>query len=213
MRKQREDFWEVPLLGWDKVAIIGGGHSLKGADWNNIRSLASTYHFIGTNAAYKLGNWIEMIVFGDKKFWDWNKEELVSFSNPVIAVNEDLMREGIKTTHRLGIGWETNRKRRRIAWNSNSGAAAINLAALLGAEKIILLGFDMKLSSDGENNWHEYHKTPTLRPEFGKFINRFRYVDEGCKESRIKVINANPDSALPYFPKMSIEDAFNAKCQ
>lgn len=204
-------FWQIPNLNWNKIAIVGGGPSLTNVDWDYIRDLGREYHFIGANAAYKLGHWIEYVIFGDKKFWDWNKKEISHslISQNYIAVNENLIDEtDLLVVKRLSLGWVNDRTKRSIAWNCNSGAAAVNLAALLGAKKIILLGFDMKLSFNGNNNWHQYHKVPIVNPMFCKFIHRFKYVEKGCKEMNIEVINTNPESELPYFPKMTIEEAF-----
>ena len=181
---------------------------MKDMDWGKLRLQlfdAGYKYIIGTNAAYKTGI-CNCLIFGDKKFYDWNKKEIGSLLISVIAVNDTLDDPMIHTVRRRNIGWETDREKRQLVWNSNSGAAAVNLAYFLGAKEILLLGFDMRLV-DGENNYHDWHKRPKFVPKFAKFISRFTYVAKGCEEAGIKVVNATPGSKLPYFPIMCIEEA------
>lgn len=92
---------------------------------------------------------------------------------------------------------------------SNSGYQAINLAVHLGAKRIVLLGYDMKVDSL-RTNWHNEVRTPahayaatiqqSMLPHFPSLI-------EPLKDLGVEVINATPNSDLTCFPMMSLEDA------
>ncbi len=44
-----------------------------------------------------------------------------------------------------------------VAWNRSTGGCAIDVAVAMGARKIVLVGFDMKMEN-GDHNWHPLYK-------------------------------------------------------
>jgi hypothetical protein len=102
-----------------------------------------------------------------------------------------------------------------ISWNRNSGASAINVAYHLGAKLIVLLGFDMKSAGDApeDMNWHTDHLTMGLNKNnpkqniFKRFLQCFPDIAVDADTLGIKIINANPDSAIDCFETMALEEA------
>jgi len=94
---------------------------------------------------------------------------------------------------------------------SGSGSCAIYVALLLGYKRIILLGFDGKVSR-GINDW--YHGSDGMSEQEmnkdlqgrNKFIETVLYNDWREKWSEVEIINCNQDSALVKFPKCAFED-------
>lgn len=212
------------------VYIIGGGPSLKGFDW----SLLKDKHVLGCNDAYLLGDCVDVCVFGDREWYlgrvaraarktipamphfPGHREGLENFKGEKIAVNSKLLhyqKKGrvagdIKVVQRNTQGFST--KGSHCAWNQNTGACAINLAYLMGAKQVILLGFDMKNEGDlpGASNWHPNLKD-FVAPTHYK-IRFFAPFSVMCREMKRKgvemeVLNANLDSRLPHFPKVDLE--------
>ncbi len=112
-------------------------------------------HVIAVNTAFLIGNWIDLVFWGDKAWYLKNRKALAAFkglkvtSHPYFA-NGRFRNENVKHTpkdssHNKGISPDPH----RVAWNGNSGAAAISVAANMGVKRIILLGFDMKVGSTG----------------------------------------------------------------
>ena len=86
----------------------------------------------------------------------------------------------------------------RIHQGGNSGYQALNLAVLLGSERIILLGYDMH-----GGHWHGRHGGRLNNPEpgnFARWIAAFRTV-----RAPVPVINCTPGSALDVFPLANLE--------
>jgi len=110
-----------------------------------------SYHIIAVNMAYKLGDWVDCVFFGDASFPKKATPDFFEFSGLKITCATELEKEcGYKVIprnaeHRYGITFKPN----YISWNGNSGAAAINLAVHFGVVQILLLGFDMKLDEGG----------------------------------------------------------------
>lgn len=99
--------------------------------------------------------------------------------------------------------------RKKIHFGNNSGYQAINLAYLLGATKIILLGFDMKRTA-GKTHFfgdHPYHK-PTQGPNdqvMLRWCRNFVHLQADLKSEGVTVYNATRDSVLTAFEKRALE--------
>lgn len=200
-------YWTAPRI-WpnETVYIIGGGSSLKDVDLEPLHQR----NVIGCNDAYMLGSWIDVCCFGDIKWFGEHKERLKDFLGLKVTWREEYLQESgihvMKGEPRgliLKPGW--------IGWNTNTGAMAINLAVVFGAKKIVLLGFDMKLDKDGENNWHKNNVDKPDKDVFKKFLKSFLYLQLDMKKKvpDVEVLNATPDSRLKAFPKVDLKEVLS----
>jgi hypothetical protein len=91
-------------------------------------------------------------------------------------------------------------------WNgTNAGASALNLADILGASPIYLLGFDMLGSKGKTINWHDEYKEKQDSWVYSQFTVDFI---RNIANIRSKVINLNPQSGLKCFEFGRIEEVF-----
>jgi hypothetical protein len=98
-----------------------------------------------------------------------------------------------------------------INCGGNSGFMAINLAYLFGAQRIVLVGYDMKKSPTGQTHWFGNHPAPLSNASpYSTFIKRFAPLAADLERVGVIVINATADSALPYFPRHDLADALIA---
>ena len=234
--------WKIPKIwGGGDAWIIGGGASIplqfdvpEDVIQQVISGAASpsayspymkdihSCHVIAVNMAYKIGDWIDMVIFGDQGYFLKEKNNLADF--PGIKVSVTPAARDIPwvryiprdTSHPKGI--TTNSK--AISWNLNTGAAAINLAAHLGAKRIILLGFDMKLGKGNMQHWHNlYQKGPVIEKDirrmkklpFDRHLSCFPAIAADAKKLGITILNASPDSAITAFPKVTVKEILQAK--
>jgi hypothetical protein len=231
--------WRVPKI-WDRETcwIIGGGPSIpvqfgvpkeviSGVQNKSLPvSAYSPYmqaihdkHVIGVNAAYLIGNWIDIVFFGDRRWYFDNREQLTHFPglkvscSPVLK-DKKYKTENVKMMGRDSKGRGISDNPETVSWNSNSGAAAISLAVHTGANRIILLGFDMTLSTDGNQHWHQLYKPAGDRRNakklpFGRHMIGFEMIAKDAKRKRVKIINASPDSAITQFEKTTVNELLN----
>lgn len=96
-----------------------------------------------------------------------------------------------------------SRKQGFVHTGGNSGYQGINLAYLLGAERIILLGFDMSPAGD-KDHWFGNHPEP-LRTEspYASFANKFRSIIPS--EYGIEIWNCSRRTALDCFPIFDLD--------
>jgi len=222
-------FWTVPKI-WKggECWIIGGGPSITrqfeipddvvrkvksgelGVDaYSPYLSYLHNKHVIAVNMAYKIGDWIDMMFFGDRSFWDRVKRDLHKFPGLKVTcgINVDKQFPNVRMLKRkkgrawtYGLAPEPN----SVCWNSNSGAAAINLALHTGVKRIYLLGFDMQ-TKDPERHWHKLYGQISKSPPYLTHMRSFPAVKKDADKLGIEIINVNPDSAIKDFPRMSLK--------
>jgi len=224
--------WRVPKI-WEggDCWIIGGGPSvseqfeipsktiegvsngtMKPASYAPYLSYLQDKHVIGVNAAYLLGESIvDIVFFGDNGFYLSHQQGLADFKGIKVCCQDKVQRDWIKNTPK-----DTNKSQGIttrygfVSWNGNSGAAAINLAYHLGAKRIFLLGFDMKLNNKENEHWHDVYgrntnKRPPHKLPFARHLLGFPVIARDAKQLGIEIINVNPNSAIEDFPRIGLK--------
>lgn len=193
--------------------IIGGGDSLRTFDWELIRGKPT----IGCNSNCILGaEIVKFVIFADWKWWDKiGREKLPKYGGSVVSacprLNERkdcpswLLRMDRHTKPGLG---KTN-----LGFNGNTGSLAVNLALILGAKRVFLLGFDMMLGNTGKANWHDVRHSVGMPGVYPRFLAGFNQVAKTLPLvfPEREIINVTNDSRLEAFPKQTIEDHFGKK--
>jgi hypothetical protein len=93
---------------------------------------------------------------------------------------------------------------------ANSGHQAIEVAVLLGAKRIILLGYDLQRLANGRAHWFGSHPSPlanTSPNTYAAFRKQFESLVEPARARGIQILNASTHSALNCFPKVSLAEA------
>jgi hypothetical protein len=227
--------WQVPCMwqGGD-VWIIGGGPSIneqfgipkelaqkikEGVEplskLSPYMSVIHDKHVIGINVAFMIGNWIDICFFGDNGFYLKYKNELAKFPGLKVTCNQQPGRDGFvkcmarDVSHSKGISMEPG----KVSWNFNSGCAAISIAAQAGAKRIMLLGFDMKLSDEKDQHFHDVYKRGKAITEqrlrrlpFRRHMRGCEQIARDAKRLGIEIVNLNPDSAIVQFRKVSLKE-------
>lgn len=87
----------------------------------------------------------------------------------------------------------------------NSGYQAVNLAYGLGAERIVLLGFDMQ-KTGGRSHWHGDHEGGL--PNLGRLDHwaaRFVALGADLRAAGVPVVNCTRQTAITCFPILDLE--------
>lgn len=213
------DKW-VPTAIWegDPCYIIGGGPSLKGFDW----SVLQGRHVLGCNASMYLGvNTVPVMVFGDGLFLNQHRDGLDSYAKAggIVITNSRLVNRIDRKNPPQYL--KVMKKEQRglhhtaLGWNNSTGACAINLALLFGADPIYLLGYDMQIDSEGKKNFHNYYSDKATAQVYERFMRGMADVarDLATKFPGRSVINLEDGtSALEVFPKESLKCHFLKEC-
>ena len=178
--------WKVPKMWADQtVYIVGGGPSLKRLDL----SLIHDKRCIGVNNSYRLGDWIDICWFGDSRWLVWHStdkrfvdgwRDFAGIRASCVARIKD--HKDIKYVELSSKQAGIEKNPLRVCWNKTSGASAINIAYHLGARRIVLLGFDMRIV-DRKENWHDDHLTHGDRKNpYPRFLKSWGVLTNELKE-------------------------------
>jgi hypothetical protein len=204
-----------------KCFILGGGPSLRGLDFSTIQD----HYTLGINKAF-LYYPVSACFAMDYKFYRWlhtspeyNKDGAVlaehwqRFSGEkylILNSEEQLVDHAddpsyhlIKRLEQPALSYSLTDG---IYTGNNSGVGGLTLAIALGFREIYLLGYDMKVDHDNhQSHWHDGYPPPMGFNEVDHYVktfsDSFAELAKLIHQAGIKVINLNPDSALPYFPK------------
>jgi hypothetical protein len=209
-------YWEIPKLWTDETCVLlGGGPSLpgllEGKRFNRCPVIA-------VNDAFRLCSDAAVCFFGDTKWYWWNKEDLKSFKGLKVSCDKQPNPAKVKDTEigsvkkeldvkiiRYSSGYGITIEPNRVRFNSSSGACAINLAWHLGAKRIVLVGYDMRVIN-GERNWRRHNNWQPGQPKgFEAFLKCFDYIAEDASGLGLDILNATPKSGIKNFPFISLE--------
>lgn len=214
-----KDFWRPGRI-WkgQTVFVLGGGPSL--LDMN--LELIHQHRCIGCNESFMLGSWVDACIFGDLRWWNAHKDaDLRHYHGLKVSLNKETLGvRGIRTMKRKPRGiWTVPGT---IGWNRNTGIAAVNLAIIFGAARIVLVGYDMKwgpclatgsgfceelrwVSRQAYSNWH-VNILEQGKNRHQTFIDAFTQCHKGIMATGVDVVNATPDSALKIFPFVDFKE-------
>lgn len=188
----------VPKL-WpgSTVVCLGTGPSLTADDVNAVKGKAKV---IAINNAHTLAPWAEVLYACDNKWWNWHKG-VPEFTGLKFSMDERARGvPGVQILRNSGAdGLELEPS--GLKTGSNSGYQAIGLAVHFGAQRVLLLGYDM----EGRHFFGE-HPDKSV-PPFQICLEKFKTLVEPLRKLGVDVINCSRATKLDCFPKMAIEDA------
>ena len=195
-----------PVWQGEDVYVLGGGPSVRSFP---LSRLTRPVKVVGCNDAYLFGeDVVDVLTFGDLKWYNHHKQKpaFFAFQNPKITNHPRLKDEqGIIWAPREQHGFHLS----ALGWNGNTGSMAINIALLLGAARVLLVGFDMALGPDGKGHWHKHELDSPQEHHYTRYKEEIERTasDISKKWPGVTIINLNPLSTMSTFPKMAWEEA------
>lgn len=188
-----------------KVVIAASGPSLP-----SLLTLPLHVNFespiVAVNTSFRLLPNADVLYAGDLQWWKFHYDEIGrrGFKGELWTVDHAATRypgvQRIKSAHAPGLGLT------KIHTNGNSGFSAINLAYLMGARIVLLIGFDMKLGPEGQKHWHADYPTGMVQgQQFGDWIHKGATLAKDAERNGLEIINCTPGSALSCFPMSTLE--------
>jgi hypothetical protein len=188
----------VPKLWPGETAVcIASGPSLNAEDVEYVRGKAKT---IVINGSYVLAPWADVLYSADERIAmrDFRGLKFSLTKRSAQWSGVQVLKQGCED----GLSLDPT----RLCLGMNSGYQAINLAVLLGAVRILLLGYDMNVAKDGTEYWHAQHPHKKRSP-YKSFRRLFPGIVAPLKKAGVDVINCSRETALECFPRMSLREA------
>lgn len=177
--------------------VIATGPSLTQEDVDAVQGLS----VIAVSDAYRLAPWADCLHSSDARWWLANPKAL-QFRGHKTSL------ELVKGVTRFHPSTEILEDRPGyLATGRNSGYQAINLAVHYGAQRILLLGFDMK-KTNGRTHFFGSHPPSLERAHpYAVWWQHFAKLAKVLELRGVEVINCTPGSALTCFRKARLSDA------
>lgn len=188
------------------VAIVGGGPSLLGADLSRLHK--RTYVLTVNNACWKLPH-AQGCITADVRWAEYYSHRLAHefAGSKFVVVPEDCELSPVpgitylKQSTEVGI----SRDPAVVRVRGSSGYAAINVATLLGAKRIWLLGFDM--SAPGTHWFGAYAwKSAADESVYSSWVAEFVRLSHTLAEAGVSVTVVGMASKLVGYPKRDISE-------
>jgi hypothetical protein len=195
------------------VVCIGTGPSLTKDD---VASLQGQAKVIAINDAYAWAPWADVLYAADAAWWQTHKAALAFAGEKYTVVSPAKIADGVKFpgVKRLrhagyrGLSLQPDRLCLGLAGGCNSGYQAINLAVLMGASKILLLGYDMQRDANRRAHFFGKHPAPLSNSSPYELMARaFKDLVEPLKHLGIPIVNCTRETALTAFPRQPLHEA------
>jgi hypothetical protein len=199
------------------TVCIGTGPSLTLAQIETAKRKG--FRLFGCNNVWKITE-LELLYACNRQWWDYYWPEVKHCSASKWTTNKEAA-----TVY--GLNWIAERNEKGLSTDPSyvhhghgSGYTLLNLAYLMGAKRIVLLGYDMKYAPDYDGSAMRVGSSP--RHFFGEYPSQLQHwpkakVKNGvhtelCElyqsvadQGLVEIVNATPDSALTCFPKADID--------
>lgn len=196
--------WEAPVI-WPgaTVFVVGGGPSISQIDLQQLKGR----RVIGCNNVYTLMPWMDVLYFMDLVWYRWHRNKLLDFKGIKVTICRNLPEDASIRVMKRGEKFGLDLRPGYLSPGSNSGYGGIALAIKLGAQQVVLLGFDMTFGKDGQANYHNDHKR-TMKADIYKntYLKGFSSMIPHLGFQGVQVFNATEGTILDCFPKRPLED-------
>jgi hypothetical protein len=206
----------------DTIVCIGTGPSLTLQQIEAAREKGFT--LFGCNLVYQIVPDLAVLFATNAPFWDWywgredgpREHPCEKWTNDVESAARYKL-NFIDSRDRPGL----SQRAVRIHHGHSSGYCLVNLAYLMGAQRIVLLGYDMKYAPDyngrdkkgGSTPRHYFQEYPSALQHWPKvevkdgvhvgLVERYAFI---AGQNLVPIINCTPGSALTCFPTAAIEE-------
>lgn len=178
---------------------------------------------IVVNDMYLVAPWADVLYFADEKWWRWHTAGLAKswpwakfspeqvrgafagFAGQKVTIKHATMASDPKIFVLLNDGADgLSARQEAIRTGSNSGFQAMNIAALAGAKRILMLGYDMRFIG-GRSHSHNGHSVKMNEAAYAGYAAKFSTLERPLERLGVEVLNCTPGSAIKTFRFSTIE--------
>lgn len=178
------------------VFVLASGTSLTLETVDLVRAYASEHRIptIAVHSSFLLAKWADVLFCANKSWWLHYQMPIRRTFDGVVATTANILDAKV-TTFLNG----------RIPNYDDTGAQAVALAVYMGASRIILLGVD---GGEPLQRWHSPHPAK-IRKRQDDRNGAWSALARDTLLPGIEIVNANPLSAYPQFPKVDLADCLS----
>jgi len=184
------------------VFVLASGPSLTQEDAQTAKQCGRV---IVVNNTLEMVPDADALFAGDRRWWQVNKDLWKNFDGYKVTKenrNRNSKNDDIYTVPYKPDGTFS---KQHIIFGGNSGQGALTLAYVMGARKIVMLGFDMSVKNG--THWHGDHQE-TTNPNSRRANHWRNHIEKLDKNSKvdIDIINASRYTELNAFKQQTLEE-------
>ncbi len=205
------EYWTPePLFRGETVFCLASGPSLTRDIADRIRGRRA----IVVNSSCRIAPWADVLYFTDSSWYEARRELVASWSGLVISMSRTAKRELADKVRRIeGAGDPSAMLPGHfpqpgspvVRQGRTSGHTAVSLAIAMGASRVVLVGYDMRIVDGREHHHGEYSGPRDLDQYARDFVPAFRGWHADALAVGAEIVNATPGSAVAEFPFVSLE--------
>ncbi len=178
------------------VVCIASGPSLTAEDCETAK--ASGHPAIVTNTTFRLAPWADVILAMDLKWWkEYGAEVKAKCTGRRMSTSHAARAYGAESLWQCG--WFSN--------PLNTGQAAITLAMVSGASKIVLLGYDCQMTRGKSHHHGDHPKHLGNAGSIKRWPKHFEQMARDAGKAGVDVVNCTRATALTCFPRVDLKEA------
>lgn len=197
--------WTVPRE-WDgkPVFIVAGGPSYRTQNLALLRGR----HVIAVNRSFEDVPWAQYVFGMDKDFFIRHRARLETFAGRIVTNASGVPLGRVLTVDKAKKPYFAGNPN-HIHCNRTSMAGAMELAVLLGAGRLVLLGADGRDDADAVRAHKERYPHKGYRPaRYDDWREELKAVAAALKRLGVPVANCSPGSAYAgLWPVVTLEEA------
>lgn len=201
------EFWTPsPIFAGETVFLLASGPSLTAATVERLRGR----RVMAINmTAPTLAPWCDCWFFTDTNIFADNRAFVDAFAGEIVTLSRAAKREMPDRIKRVRGEWMPGFPpcgAEMIRQGRSSGHTAISALVALGARRIVLLGYDMRLVDGREHHHDAYAGRPRDLDIYAReFAPGFAGWNAAAKAVGVEVLNATPGSAVTEFPFVELD--------
>lgn len=196
--------WTVPREWAGETAfVIAGGPSVRNQNVELLRGRK----VIAINSSFRLVPWADFLFCGDSRWWREHRTAvLATFKGRIVSTGINIDDACVLRLRRAEASLGLSADPSAVVIGRTSTQAAINLAVLLGAKRVVLLGVDMQPALDGRTHHHDPHPWPQRPGCWKEQMDHLAKMVAPLRKAGVEVINTSLASLVPWWPKRPLED-------
>lgn len=161
---------------------------------------------VAINDAYKLAPWADVLYACDHDWW-FHHNGAKGFGGLRFSITPTAGKLGA-TVLTQGVQFGLSSDPNEIRHGKNGGYQALQVAVRAGAQRVLLLGYDMQPGPNGKAHYFGQHPAPLKKKmPFDEWRHAFSTIVEPLKSLGVEVVNCSRETALTCFPLKSLREA------
>lgn len=195
-------FWTcTPDWTGQTAFVICGGSSLRGVDLSPLEHRKT----IAVNSSIFAAPFVDYLLFGDRRWWVHNSTSLPKMRGKIVTNSPTVNQPQLLTMRKVKPPPGITDERDALVTSYTTTQGALNLAVHLGCTRIVLLGADARVGKDGRQHHHPEHPWIGHANQFELQIAALEHAVRPLRKRGVEVINTSLQSAIPFWPKVSLE--------